>query len=150
MQYYFPPELLSLSAKLYINSEKFSLSYLNIRSAKKNFENPKTFFLKQSLPLDFYVFLKVGSMKVGSMIETVKDYFTSSHNTQLFINVGVLLVKLVKKGDKSMYIHDSLSFKSRRDLDININIESLSIELIWKNSKKHRSLNKLWTSRWWF
>ena len=27
-------------------------------------------------------------------------------------------------------IHDSLSFKSRRDLDININIESLSIELI--------------------
>ena len=125
MQYYFPPELLSLSAKLYINSEKFSLSYLNIRSAKKNFENPKTFFLKQSLSLDFYVFLKV-----GSMIETVKDYFTSSHNTQLFINVGVLLVKLVKEGDMSMYIHDSLSFKSRRDLDININIESLSIELI--------------------
>ena len=125
MQYYFPPELLPLSAKLYINSEKFSLSYLNIRSAKKNFENPKTFFLKQSLSLDFYVFLKV-----GSMIETVKDYFTSSHNTQLFINVGVLLVKLVKEGDMSMYIHDSLSFKSRRDLDININIESLSIELI--------------------
>ena len=125
MQYYFPPELLPLSAKLYINSEKFSLSYLNIRSAKKNFENPKTFFLKQSLSLDFYVFLKV-----GSMIETVKDYFTSSHNTQLFITVGVLLVKLVKEGDMSMYIHDSLSFKSRRDLDININIESLSIELI--------------------
>ena len=125
MQYYFPPELLPLSAKLYINSEKFSLSYLNIRSAKKNFENPKTFFLKQSLSLDFYVFLKV-----GSMTETVKDYFTSSHNTQLFINVGVLLVKLVKEGDMSMYIHDSLSFKSRRDLDININIESLSIELI--------------------
>ena len=36
-----------------------------------------------------------------------------------------------------MYIHDSLNFKSQRDLDINTkNVESLSIELISKNSKK--------------
>ena len=35
-----------------------------------------------------------------------------------------------------MYIHDSLNFKSRRELDINTkNVESLSIELISKNSK---------------
>ena len=56
-----------------------------------------------------------------------------------------------KKNDKkfiskcksiSIYIHGSLKFKSRRDLDINvesindsINVESLSIELISKNSK---------------
>ena len=50
-----------------------------------------------------------------------------------------------KKNDKkfiskcksiSIYIHGSLKFKSRRDLDINTkNVESLSIELISKNSK---------------
>ena len=35
-----------------------------------------------------------------------------------------------------MYIHDSLNFKSRRELDINTkNVESLSTELISKNSK---------------
>ena len=35
-----------------------------------------------------------------------------------------------------MYIHDSLNFKSGRELDINMkNVESLSIELISKNSK---------------
>ena len=35
-----------------------------------------------------------------------------------------------------MYIHDSLNFKSRRELDINTkNIESLSTELISKNLK---------------
>ena len=43
MEYYFPRELVSLSAKLHINSENFSLTYLNIRSAKKNFEKPKDF-----------------------------------------------------------------------------------------------------------
>ena len=37
-------------------------------------------------------------------------------------------------GGISMYIHDSLNFKSRRELDINTkNVESLSIELISKN-----------------
>ena len=50
-----------------------------------------------------------------------------------------------KKNDKkfiskcksiSIYIHGSLKFKSRRDLDINTkNVESLSIELISKSSK---------------
>ena len=50
-----------------------------------------------------------------------------------------------KKNDKkfiskcksiSIYIHGSLKFKSRRDLNINTkNVESLSIELISKNSK---------------
>ena len=35
-----------------------------------------------------------------------------------------------------MYIYDSLNFKSRRKLDINMkNVESLSIEVISKNSK---------------
>ena len=43
MEYYFPRELVSLSANLHINSENFSLTYLNIRSAKKNFEKLKDF-----------------------------------------------------------------------------------------------------------
>ena len=42
-QYYFPSELLSLSEKLHINSENFSMIHLNIRSAKKNFEKLKDF-----------------------------------------------------------------------------------------------------------
>ena len=41
MQYYLPSELLSLSDKLHINLEKFSIIHLNIRSAKKNFEKLK-------------------------------------------------------------------------------------------------------------
>ena len=41
-QYYFPSEL-SLSEKLHINSENFSMIHLNIRSAKKNFEKLKDF-----------------------------------------------------------------------------------------------------------
>ena len=42
-QYYFPSEL-SLSEKLHINSENFSMIHLiNIRSAKKNFEKFKDF-----------------------------------------------------------------------------------------------------------
>ena len=40
-QYYLPSELLSLSDKLHINLEKFSVIHLNIRSAKKNFEKLK-------------------------------------------------------------------------------------------------------------
>ena len=55
MQYYFPSELLSLSEKLRINSENFSMIHLNIRSAKKNFEKPKDFLLKQAPFLEFYV-----------------------------------------------------------------------------------------------
>ena len=43
-QYYFPSELLSLSEKLHINSENFSMVHINIRSAKKIFEKV---FLKQ-------------------------------------------------------------------------------------------------------
>ena len=42
-QYYLPSELLSLSEKLPINSEKFSMIYLNIRSAQKNLEKLNDF-----------------------------------------------------------------------------------------------------------
>ena len=42
-QFYLPSELLFLSEKLHINSEKFSMIHLNIRSAKKNFQKLKDF-----------------------------------------------------------------------------------------------------------
>ena len=42
-QYYLPSKLLSLSEKLRINSENFSMIHLNIKSAKKNFEKLKDF-----------------------------------------------------------------------------------------------------------
>ena len=73
--------------------------------------------------------------EVGLMRETVKVHFTNCHSTQLFINIRVLLIKVVGSSI-SMYIHDSLNCKSSRNLDINTkNVESLSIELISKNSK---------------
>ena len=48
-QYYLPSELLSLSEKLRINSENFSLIHLNIRSVKKDFEKLED-FLSQTGP----------------------------------------------------------------------------------------------------
>ena len=42
-QYYLPSELLSLSEKLHINSEIFSMIHLNIRSPKKKSEKLKDF-----------------------------------------------------------------------------------------------------------
>ena len=48
-QYYFLSELLSLSEKLHINSESFSMIHINIRSVKKNLRNSfsnRLFFLK--------------------------------------------------------------------------------------------------------
>ena len=92
--------------------------HLNIRS--KNFEKIKE-FLSQT-----------GSFfKVLCLTET---WFHDRNNTQLFIKSPSH--KSGWGGGIRMYIHDSLNFKSRRDLDINTkNLESLSIELISKNSK---------------
>ena len=54
-QYYLPSELLSLSEKIRINSENFSMIHLNIKSAKNFLENSRTFFLKQAPFLKFYL-----------------------------------------------------------------------------------------------
>ena len=42
-EYYLPSELLSLSEKLHINSEKYFMIHLNIRSARENSEKLKDF-----------------------------------------------------------------------------------------------------------
>ena len=34
-------------------------------------------------------------MKLGSMIEAVKVCFTNCHKTQLYINIGILAIKVV-------------------------------------------------------
>ena len=77
------------------------------------------------------------------MIETVKVCFPNSRNTQLIINTGVLLIKVVG---------DSLNFKSRRDLDglvpvinkptrVTKNIAT-AVDDITANSPLHRTINK--------
>ena len=130
-QYYLPSELLSLSEKLHINSENFSRIHLNIRSAKKNFEKLKD-FLSQT-----------GSFfKVLCLTETWFDDRNSENSLYQLPQCTAIhqqrspSCKSSWGGGISMYIHDSLNFKSRRELDINTkNVESLSIELISKNSK---------------
>ena len=130
-QYYLPSEFLSLSEKLRINSENFSMIHLNIRSAKKNFEKLKD-FLSQT-----------GSFfKVLCLTETW--FLDRNSENSLYQPPQYIAIhqnrspshKSGRGGGISMYIHDSLNFKSRRDLDINTKtVESLSIALISKKSK---------------
>ena len=104
--------------------------HLNTRSAKKNFEKLKD-FLSQT-----------GSFfKVLCLTET---WFDDRNSESLLYQLpqytdihqhGSPSHKSGRGGGISVYIHDSLKFKSRRELDINKkNVESLSIELISKNS----------------
>ena len=130
-QYYPPSELLSSSEKLHINSENFSIIFLKIRSAKKNFENLKD-FLSQT-----------GSFfKVLCLTETWFDDRNSESSLYQLPQYTTIHQhrspshKSGRGGGISMYLHYSLNFKSRRELDINTkNVESLSTELISKNSK---------------
>ena len=90
------------------------------------------------------------------MIETAKVRLTNFRSTQLFINIGVLLIKVARVvevgggggGDISVYIHDSLNIKSRRDLDINKKNEVSINRINIVKFKKHRSVNDLEASRW--
>ena len=128
-QYYVPSDLLSLSEKLHIYSANFSMTRLNIRSAQKNFEKLKL-FLSQT-----------GSFfKVLCLTETwFNDKNSESSIYQLPQYTAIHQHRSPSHesgwgGGISMYIHDSLNFKSQRKLDINAkNVESLSIELISKN-----------------
>ena len=105
--------------------------YLNIRSAKKNFEKLKD-LLSQT-----------GSFfKVLCVTETW--FLDRNSEKSLYQPPQCIAIhqnrspshKSGRGGGISMYIHDSLNFKSRRDLDINTKtVESLSIALISKNSK---------------
>ena len=105
--------------------------HLNIRSAKKNFEKLKDFFSQTG---SFF--------KVLCLTET---WFHDRNSESLLYQLPQYTAihqhsspshKSGRGGGISMYIHDSLNFKSRRELDINTkNVESLSIELISKNSK---------------
>ena len=54
-QYYFTSELFSLSAKLQINSENFSMIHLNISSAKENFKKINDFLSQTGFFLKFFV-----------------------------------------------------------------------------------------------
>ena len=53
-QYYFSLELLSLSEKLHINLQNFSMIHINIRSAKKNLEKLNDFLSQTGSFFTFY------------------------------------------------------------------------------------------------
>ena len=130
-QYYLPSELLSLSEKLHLNSENFSIIHLNIRKAKKNFEKLKDFLSQRA---SFFKILCLTETwfhdrNSESSLYQLSQYTVIHQNRSPFHKSG-------REGGISMYIHDSLNFKSRRDSDINKkNVLTLSIELISKNSK---------------
>ena len=130
-QYYLPSELLSLSEKLRINSAIFSMIHLNIRSAEKNFEKLKDFLSQRGS--FFKVLCLTGTWfhdrNSESSLYQLPQYTAIHQNRSPSHKSG-------RGGGISMYIHHSLNFNSQRDLDINTkNAESLSIELISKNSK---------------
>ena len=106
--------------------------HLNIRSAKKNFERLKD-FLSQTGSFFKVLYLtetwfddrnSESSVYQLPKYTAIHQYRSPSH-------------KSGRGGGMSMYINDSLNFKSRRELDIiTKNVESLLIELISKNSKR--------------
>ena len=105
--------------------------HLNLRSAKKNFEKLKDFLSQTG-----------SSFKVLCLTETWFEYRNSESSLYQLPQYTAIHQnrspshKSGRGGGISMYIHDSLNFKSQRELDINTkNVESLSIELISKNSK---------------
>ena len=105
--------------------------HLNIRSVKKNFEKLKD-FLSQT-----------GSFsKVLCLTETWFDDRNSESSLDQLPQYTAIHQhrspshKSGRGGGISMYIHDSLNFKYRRELDVNTkNVDSLSIDLISKKSK---------------
>ena len=128
-QYYLPSELLPLSKKLLINSENFSIIHLNIRSAKKNFEKLKDFLSQTGSFFKVLCLTWLDDRNSESSLYQLPQYTAIHQHRNPSHKSG-------RGGGISMYIHDSLNFKSRKELDINMkNVESLSIELISKNSK---------------
>ena len=122
-QNYFLSERLSLFEKFRINSENFSMKHFNIRSAKKNLKNSRTFFLKQTQTALLKVLCSTetrfddrnseSSLYQLPQYTTIHQYGSPSH-------------KSGRGGDISMCIHDSLNFKFRKDLYINTkNVESI-------------------------
>ena len=100
---------------------------------RKILKNSRAFFLK---PAPFF--------KVLCLTETWFDDRNSESSLYQLPQYTVIHQhrspshKNGRAGGISMYIHDSLNFKSRKDLDINTkNVESLSIELVSKNSKNN-------------
>ena len=106
-QNYFPSELLSLSEKLHINLENFSMIHLNIRSAKKNFEKLKDFLSQTG---SFFKILCLTETWLDDRNSESSLYqlpqYTAIHQNKSPSH------KSGRGGGISMYIHESLNFKS--------------------------------------
>ena len=106
-QYYFPWELLSLSEKLHINSENVSMIHLTIRSAKKN----SRFSFSNRL------LFKIQCLSQTWFDESESSFHQLPQYTTIYQHRSPS-DKSCQGGGISIYIHDSLNFKSRMDLEI--------------------------------
>ena len=123
-----PSELKVLLEKIPTRNQHFSVISFNIRSLKKNFEEFKDFIT--DLEYEFSVI---------SLSETW--CLDDPRNESLYKLNNYTCVHQARSGERSgggtcLFIHSSLSFQERPDLCVNNNdIESLSIEIVNKNSK---------------
>ena len=126
---YFTPNDLKVSLEEIPNENKtFSIINFNIRSMRKNFEEFRNFIYK----LDF-------EFSIISLTETW--YLDDPRNESLFKLNNYTSIHQARNSDRNgggtcIFIHNSMIFKKRSDLcDNNNDIESLTIEIINKNTK---------------
>ena len=126
---YFTPNELKVSLEnIPYKNKSFSIISFNIRSMKKNFEEFRNFI--NELNFEFSII---------SLTETW--CLDDPRNESLFKLNNYTSIHQTRNGERNgggicIFIHNSLTFKSRSDLCVNNNdIESLSIEVVNKKSK---------------
>jgi len=110
--------------------DSLSILNVNIRSMSKNFENFKLMLFKINFPFKLICFTETWSKK---------EEFQKNLNFTLPNYTSVHQARDNEKhagGGVCIYIHNSLNFKLRNDLDVNdTDCESLNIEIINKATK---------------
>ena len=100
-----------------LNGDKFSILHLNIRSLNKNIDNLRDFLA--SLKGKFSVIVLTESANKNSLFDL--ENYNSVHKTR----------KNKKGGGICIYIHKSIHFKIRNDVDLfNNEIEAASVEIV--------------------
>ena len=103
----------------------FSFLHLHIRSIKKNFESFKTFLSSLDFTFSIISFSETWCDDLNNFIYVLPSY-TNSHQKR----------SDRKGGDVSVYIHNSLNFKTKPDLSSNCgDIESLALEIISEKTR---------------
>ena len=98
----------------------FSILHLNIRSIKKNFKSFKTYFSALDFTFSIICFSETWCDDLDNFIYDLPSY-TSSHQKRSDRKIGGV----------SVYVHNSLNFKTIPELSTNFrDIESLALEII--------------------